>query len=181
MGTGEKKRLFLLGYMGAGKTTIGKMLAKKLKWSFLDVDKFIENRYHQTIAAIFEEKGEAGFREIEYRTLNEICNFENVVISTGGGLPCFFDNMNLMNQNGITVYLKTQINDLICRLNFNKQKRPLIKGKNLEELRDFVEMNLKKREPFYNQAQIIIDNQHFSTKEELNQWVEENIFPEVSL
>jgi len=169
----EKQRLFLVGYMGAGKTTTGRILAKKLNWSFIDVDTFIENRYRRTITAIFEEKGEAGFREIEREVLREICNFENVVISTGGGLPCFFDNMDLMNQNGITIYLKAEIDDLIHRLSFDKQKRPLIKGKSLEELRDFVEINLKKREPFYNQAQIVINTQHFSTKEDLNRWVEE--------
>ena len=173
METNEKMNLYLVGYMGTGKTTVGKLLAKKLNRSFTDVDTYIENRYHQTIAAIFEEKGEACFREIERRTLMEISGFENSVVSTGGGLPCFFDNMDLMNQIGITIYLKASVNDLLNRLNFNKLKRPLIKGKSLEELRDFIEMNLEKRESFYNRAKFIFNIPHFSTKKEMNQWVEE--------
>ena len=161
METSEKSKIFLIGYMGAGKTTIGKLLAKRLNWSFIDLDSFIENRYRRTIAAIFEEKGEAGFREIERRTLQEISSFENTVISTGGGLPCFFDNMDLMNKTGITIYLRAEVNELVGRLSFDKHKRPLIKGKNKEELREFVEINLKKREPFYNRAKIIFDVQNY--------------------
>ena len=169
----EERRLFIVGYMGAGKTTVGRLLAEKLKWSFIDMDGFIESRYHQTIAAIFETKGEADFREIERRSLHEISSFEKVVVSTGGGLPCFFDNMELMNRAGITIYLKADPTDLVNRLSLDKQKRPLIKGKNREELMDFVEASLEKREPFYNQAKFIFDFRHFSTKEEINQWVEE--------
>jgi shikimate kinase len=93
------KPFFLIGYMGSGKTTLGKQLAKKLNLQFVDMDLFIENRYHKSISEIFKEKGEDGFREIERRTLQEIAGFENVIISTGGGLPCFFDNMDLMNKS----------------------------------------------------------------------------------
>ena len=165
--------LYLVGFMGAGKTTVGKLLANKLDRSFTDVDAYIESRYRRTIADIFEKKGETGFREIERRALLEISEFGNFVVSTGGGLPCFFDNMDLMNQTGITIYLKTNVNNLLERLYFNKQNRPLIKGKSLEELRDFIETNLKKREPFYNQAKYIIRVPHFPDKKEINQWVEE--------
>lgn len=164
---------FLIGYMGAGKTTIGKLLAKKLNWQFIDVDSFIENRYHQTITAIFEKRGECGFRELERRTLEEISNFENVVISTGGGLPCFFDNMDLMNRKGVTIYLKSSAEDLINRLNTERQSRPLIRGKSIEELQYFVETNLEKREPFYNKSQLIFDVKNCSSKKEMNCWVEE--------
>jgi shikimate kinase len=173
METNVKLKLFLVGYMGAGKTTVGKLLAEKLNWSFIDVDWFIENRYCQPIATIFEEKGESGFREIERRTLVEISNFEKVVISTGGGLPCFFDNMDIMNRTGITIYLKSNVDKLIGRLDLDKQKRPLIKEKNLEELQDFVEKNLEKREPFYSRAKLILDVPHCSSKKEMNQWVDE--------
>jgi len=168
-------RIFLVGYMGAGKTTIGNLLAEKFNWSFLDIDCFIENRYHKTITAIFEEKGESGFREIEQRALQEICGFEKVVVSTGGGLPCFFDNMDLMNRKGKTIYLRASIEELIKRIDYNKQKRPLIKEKSSEELHDFVETSLKKRETFYNQAALIIDVPHFNTKEEMSLWLEELI------
>jgi len=173
METKEKPNLYLVGYMGTGKTTVGKLMAKKLNRSFTDVDEFIESRYNQTIASIFEERGEAGFREIEHRALQEICKFENAVVSTGGGLPCFFDNMDVMNRTGITIYLKASAEDLLHRISFNKQKRPLTNGKNPEELQNFVEANLKKREPFYNQARLIIDVPHCSTKEGVNQWVDD--------
>ena len=166
-------KLFLIGYMGAGKTTVGRLLAKKMNCPFIDVDCFIENRYHQTITKIFEEKGETGFREIEHRALLEISSYEKVVVSTGGGLPCFFDNMKLMNQTGITIYLKENTDELIKRLNSNKQNRPLIKEKNPEELQNFVETNLKIREPFYNQAKFIYEVKKCSTKQEMDQWIEE--------
>ena len=166
-------KLFLIGYMGAGKTTAGRLLAKKINYSFIDVDCFIENRYRQTIAEIFEEKGEAGFREIEHRVLLEISSYEKVVVSTGGGLPCFFDNMELMNQMGITIYLKNNRNELIKRLISKNQKRPLIKGKTPEELRIFIETSLNEREPFYNRARFIFEVKSCSTKQEMNQWVEE--------
>jgi len=165
--------IYLVGYMGTGKTTVGKLLAKKLRRSFIDVDEFIENRYRKTIAAIFEEKGEAGFRKIEHRALQEISSFENIVVSTGGGLPCFFDNMDLLNQTGITVYLRASVDELFDRLSADMQKRPLVKGKNADELRNFIETNLKKREPFYNQSHFIFDVRHCSTRKEMEQWVEE--------
>ena len=158
--------------MGSGKTTIGNLLAKKLNRSFTDVDEFIETRYQQTITEIFEEKGEGGFREIERQALNEISQFENGIVSTGGGLPCFFDNMKLMNQTGITIYLKANVNVLVNRLNSVKQKRPLIKGKSLEELQDFVDANLKKRESFYNQAKFIVDVPDSLKKKEMNRWID---------
>ena len=173
METNKKANLYLVGYMGTGKTTVGKLLAERLNRPFTDVDVFIENRHHQTITAIFEEKGEAAFREIERHALQEISEFENTVVSTGGGLPCFFDNMELMNRTGITVYLRACVDELVGRLSLGKQKRPLIKGKSAEELRDFVETNLKKREFFYNQAAIIFDVPHCYTKSEMNQRVEE--------
>jgi len=165
--------IYLVGYMGTGKTTVGKLLAKKLRQSFIDVDEFIENRYRRTIAVIFDEKGEAGFREIERRALQEIVSFENIVVSTGGGLPCYFDNMDLLNQTGITIYLRASVDELFDRLSVDMQKRPLVKGKSKEELRDFIETNLKKRELFYNQARFVFDVRHCSTKYDMNQWIEE--------
>ena len=169
----ENTNLYLVGYPGTGKTTVGRLLAKKLHLSFTDVDEFIENRYHKTITRIFEEKGESGFREIERRALQEISCFENIVVSTGGGLPCFFDNMDLMNRTGMTIYLKASVDDLIKRLSGDMQKRPLLKGKNAEELRDFIEENLRKREPFYSQSRFVIDILQCFTKKELENRVDE--------
>ena len=161
--------------MGAGKTTVGRLLAEKLNCAFIDIDCFIENRYRQTIVQIFEDKGETGFREIEHRVLAEICTYENVVISTGGGLPCFFNNMELMNQTGITVFLEENAEELIKRLNSNKHGRPLIKHKDPEELHDYVKTNLEIREPFYKQAKIIFNAKSCSSKHDMNQSVEELI------
>ncbi len=100
----EMKRVFLIGYMGAGKTTLGKALSKKSGLTFIDLDWYIEERYHKTIQQIFADHGEEGFREIEKNMLHEVSEFEDVIISTGGGTPCFFDNMDYMNSVGETVF-----------------------------------------------------------------------------
>ena len=92
------KSIIIIGYMGAGKTTVGKALAKELGVMFYDLDWYIETRMHKTVKEIFDEKGEEGFRIIEHNMLHEVAEFENVVVSCGGGTPCFFDNMDYMNQ-----------------------------------------------------------------------------------
>lgn len=154
--------------MGSGKTTIGKQLAKNLNLQFVDLDLFIENRYRKSISTIFKEKGEEGFREIERKALQEVAGFEDVIISTGGGLPCFFNNIHLMNQTGTTIYLKVSVEELTKRLNVCKHNRPLISDKTLEELKDFIELNLNKREEFYNKASLVFDAEGLTTKEDIN-------------
>ena len=146
-------RIFLIGYMGTGKTTLGKMLAKRLEMQFVDLDGYIERRFFKTIAQIFEEKGEEGFRKIEQAMLLEIADFENTIIAVGGGTPCFFDNMRVMNEKGLTVYLKTSPEALYKTLLKARMKRPLIKDKTDEELLAFVGESLAKREDFYARAQ----------------------------
>ena len=103
------RRIFLIGYMGAGKTTIGKVLAKELGMQFYDLDWYIEGRMHKTIPQIFAERGEEGFRQIEHNMLHEVAEFEDVIISCGGGTPCFFDNIDYLNQQGDVVYLKVEL------------------------------------------------------------------------
>lgn len=146
-------RIFLVGYMGAGKTTLGRALAKTLGLQFVDLDCYIEERYHKTISQIFADKGENGFRELEKRMLHEAGEFENVVISTGGGTPCFFDNMDYMKSQGTTVYLDVPVERLFIRLSIARHKRPLIKEKNDEELRAFISEQLEKREGYYRKAE----------------------------
>lgn len=146
-------RIFLIGYMGAGKTTLGRALAKELKIEFLDLDNYIEERLCKSISQIFAEKGEEGFRDIERRMLHEAGEFENVVISTGGGTPCFFDNIEYMNGQGTTVYLDVPVERLFIRLSIARSKRPLIKDKNDEELMAFITEQLAKRAPHYCKAQ----------------------------
>ena len=119
------RRIFLIGYMGAGKTTLGRALAKELGIQFIDMDSYIEARFCKTISKIFAEKGEEGFREIERRILHEVGEFEDVIISTGGGTPCFFDNVEYMNGQGTTVFLDVPEERLFIRLSIARSKRQL--------------------------------------------------------
>jgi shikimate kinase len=151
------KRIFLIGYMGVGKTTLGKELAAKLGYQFIDLDHYIQGRYQKTINEIFAELGEPQFREIESRLLKEVAQFEDIIISTGGGAPCFFDNINVMKENGLVIYLKTAPAMLVKRLYAGRDKRPLIKDKNEEELFDFISEGISKRESFYKQAQLTFE------------------------
>ncbi len=146
-------RIFLIGYMGSGKTTLGRALANEIGVPFIDLDHYIEKRYCKTIAQLFAEKGEEGFREIERRVLHEVGEFEDVIISTGGGTPCFFDNIEYMNRQGTTVHLDVPVERLFIRLSIARSKRPLIKDKNDEELRNFIVEQLDKRAPHYSKAQ----------------------------
>ena len=150
-------RIILIGYMGAGKTTVGRQLAKALDIPFYDLDWYIEMRYHRKVAEIFAEKGEEGFRDLERRMLHEAAEFENVVLSCGGGTPCFFDNMEYMNSLAETVYLKAAPEVLAMHLKMGKVERPLIKGKAPEELEQYIRESLEKREPFYNKAKHTLD------------------------
>ena len=147
------RRIFLIGYMGAGKTTLGRALAKELGIQFIDMDSYIEARFCKTISKIFAEKGEEGFREIERRMLHEVGEFEDVIISTGGGTPCFFDNVEYMNSQGTTVFLDVPEERLFIRLSIARSNRPLIKEKNDEELKSFITEQLAKRRPHYEKAQ----------------------------
>jgi shikimate kinase len=146
-------RIFLTGYMGAGKTTLGRALATEIGIPFIDLDHYIEKRYCKSIAQLFAENGEDGFREIERKMLHEVGEFEDVIISTGGGTPCFFDNIEYMNLQGTTVYLDVPVERLHIRLSIARSKRPLIKEKNDEELMTFIIEQLAKRAPHYSKAQ----------------------------
>lgn len=150
-------RIFLTGYMGAGKTTLGKAFAHEMNVQFIDLDWYIEERFHKTVGALFAERGEAGFRQLEQNMLHEVAEFEDVVISTGGGTPCFFDNMDYMNRMGKTVFLDVHTDVLFRRLRVAKQQRPILRGKADDELKTFIAEALAKRAPFYRQAQYVFD------------------------
>jgi shikimate kinase len=150
-------RIIIIGYMGAGKTTVGKALSKELGIPFYDLDWYIESRMHKTVPQIFAEKGEEGFRKIEYNLLREVAEFENVIISCGGGTPCFYDNVDYMNKQGKTIYLKATPEVLYGHLKMGKTVRPLLVGKSKEELLDFITEQLAKREPFYTKARYTLD------------------------
>jgi shikimate kinase len=149
-------RIYLVGYMGCGKSTIGRKVAEILGISFVDLDKYIEERYFRSVPAIFAEEGEERFREKERLSLLEVSQFENVIVGTGGGAPCFFDNMEVMNNNGITVYIAPDTVVLAARLLKSKNERPLLTGKSPAELIKFIDEALLKRAPFYEKAKIII-------------------------
>ncbi len=151
------KRIVLVGYMGSGKTTVGKALAKEVGLPFYDLDWYIETRMRKKVSQIFAEQGEEGFRRIERNMLHEVAEFEDVVISCGGGTPCFFDNMDYLNQQAQVVYLRCKPEVLRKHLLMGKGDRPLLKGKSAEELIDFIKTQLSAREPFYTQAQYTLD------------------------
>ena len=151
------RRIILIGYMGSGKTTVGKALSKETGMMFYDLDWYIESRMRKTVSQIFAEKGEEGFRKIEYNMLHEVAEFEDVIISCGGGTPCFFDNMDYLNQQGDVVYLKATPETLHKHLLMAKIERPLLKGKNTEELIAYITEHLEQREPFYQKARYTLD------------------------
>ncbi|WP_148371903.1 shikimate kinase [Bacteroides bouchesdurhonensis] len=160
-------RIFLTGYMGAGKTTLGKAFARKLNIPFIDLDWYIEERFHKTVGELFKERGEAGFRELERNMLHEVAEFENVVISTGGGAPCFFDNMEFMNRAGKTVFLDVHPDILFRRLRIAKQQRPILQGKQDDELKAFIVQALERRSSFYTQAQYVFNAEELEDRHQI--------------
>ena len=151
------RRIILVGYMGSGKTTVGKALSKETGMMFYDLDWYIESRMRKSVSQIFAERGEEGFRKIEYNMLHEVAEFEDVIISCGGGTPCFFDNMDYLNQQGDVIYLKATPETLYKHLLMAKIERPLLKGKSAEELIAYITEHLKERSQFYEKARYILD------------------------
>lgn len=149
-------KIYLIGYMGCGKSTLGRRLSKHLGLQFIDMDHYIEERNCKTIPQIFEEEGEAEFRKKERKALEELAQFTDIVIATGGGAPCFFDNIDQMNKSGKTIYMNIHPAILADRLLSSKTERPLIKGKSRDELVNFIDETLKKRNVFYTQAKFQI-------------------------
>ncbi|HKL71368.1 MAG TPA: shikimate kinase [Marinilabiliaceae bacterium] len=152
------KRLFLVGFMGSGKSTMGKLIAQELSWQFIDLDDYVENKAGESITSIFNNLGEEGFRKMEREALEEVIHLEEVVIATGGGIPCFYDNMEFMKLHGLVIYLKLSPKELCDRLLPIRSDRPLISNKSDEELLDFIEIKLAEREPFYSQANILAES-----------------------
>ena len=164
-------RIILIGYMGAGKTTLGRKLAEQLSVPFYDLDWYIETRMHSSVPKIFEERGENAFREIERNMLHEVAEFEDVVISCGGGTPCFFDNMDYMNGQGDTVYLKAEPQVLYNHLKMGRTERPLLKGKTEQQLLDHITQQLGERETFYNKARHIFEIDTLDTRDKIDDTV----------
>lgn len=153
---GPGGKLFLIGFMGSGKTHWGKIWAEKNGLAFYDLDEEIEKKNGKTIAAIFEKEGEEYFRQIETEVLHTFSEKQNCIIACGGGAACFNENMQWMNENGTTVYLSATLQYIFNHVIDGQHKRPLIKKLNQAELLFFIQQKLKEREPFYNQAKFIL-------------------------
>ena len=157
-------RVFLIGYMGVGKTTFGKKLASRLMLKFIDLDNFIETKEGADIPQIIENKGEAHFRVLEEKYLKELCDLEDVLVSTGGGTPCFFQNMELINSSGRSVFLSLNEKTLLKRLLNGRASRPIISDLSDHELEGFIQKHLKSRLPYYHKAHITFDVMHLNAK-----------------
>ena len=142
--------------MGSGKTTVGRHLAKLLNYEFVDLDHLFEEKYHLSVFDFFEKYDEDAFRKIESKLIDEVSTKSNLVISTGGGAPCFFDNMDKMKKAGIVVYLQMAVKSLAHRLSNAKKVRPILKNLSEDELISFIENQLDKREVFYKQANMTV-------------------------
>lgn len=150
-------RIFIVGYMLSGKSTIGKRLARLLNYKFIDTDQAIEQQYKLSVSDIFKKYGEEVFRTLEKQMINTLKEEENIVISTGGGFVCFNDNMKWVKENGISIYLKLTPEAIISRNKVAKRPRPLLQNKTDEELLNFIKQTLKEREVYYQQSDFIFN------------------------
>jgi shikimate kinase len=153
-------RIYLIGFMGSGKTTAGKKLAHKLGFEFMDLDQMIESKCKVSITTLFEKYDEHVFRILEHETLAETAAITQAVIATGGGTPCFYDNLNWMKVHGITIYLQLEPGTLNHRLQASRKVRPLLKGKADTEIQAYVITKLAERESYYRQADITVKGEN---------------------
>ena len=164
--------LFIIGYMASGKTTFGRALARRTGMRHIDLDFYIEQRFHSTVRDIFAQKGEAEFRRIEGAMLREVGEMTDVVISCGGGTPCFGDNMDYMNRNGLTVCLQADDDVIADRVIQGGNKRPLMAGKPREEIIETIHRHMEQRKPFYDRAAIIISGNELENRGQIEHTVE---------
>lgn len=150
-------KIYLIGYMYSGKTVVAHHLARALGYQFVDLDQYFESQLKTSIPIFFQRYGEKAFRILEQKMLHDTEKLDNIVIATGGGTPCYFDNMEWINANGISVYLQSDVDLTIRRLIPSKKKRPILQNKSPEELRTFIREQLAQRMPFYTQAQYTFD------------------------
>ena len=151
------QRVFLIGFMGAGKSTIGKYVARDMGWNFIDMDRLFEKEQGCTISQFFAEKGEAAFRQEETKLLSRLAKENMVIVSTGGGTPCSDENIRIMRESGEVIYINVEPEILCKRLSTAKASRPLIANKSDEELLSFIQSKLAERDKYYRQATIIVD------------------------
>lgn len=148
-------RIYLIGYMYSGKTTVGHKLATRLGYQWIDLDQMLETTFHTTVPIFFKRYGEEAFRKIEQKLLHSTAELDNIVISTGGGTPCHFDNIEWMNLHGTSVYFDVTIETLLRRASQSKKPRPILAGMTEEERSLYVRQQLSQRLPYYQKANII--------------------------
>lgn len=153
----EFQRIYLVGFMGSGKSYTGKRIARELNWQFADLDDLLEAQMGMSIADYFRQQGEATFRQQESELLRQSIRFEKTVIACGGGTPCFFDNMDWINANGLSIYLNTDPHLIAQRLQSEMEKRPLLQGLSKEGLLSFVQEKIKPREVYYRKADLTLE------------------------
>ena len=153
----DKMRIFIIGFMGSGKSTWGRMIAEKMGLTFYDLDEMIEKRVNLKINNIFERKGESYFRKIEAVALRELYVQDNFVLACGGGTPCYYDNMSFINSQGVSVWMNTPKQIMATRLLEEAENRPLIRNLSPSKLQEFIDDKLEERLQYYNQAQLVID------------------------
>lgn len=154
-------RIYIVGYMGAGKTTAARRLAQRMGWEVVDTDALFEEKYKISVNDFFNKYDEPLYRKLESEVLKATESLDHVVVSTGGGTACFFDNMDWMNQHGLTVFLRISPQAAVDRVIHSRHKRPLVEGKSEEELTEFVNQHYASRLPFYEQARITAKSENF--------------------
>lgn len=167
--------LFIVGYMASGKTTFGRALARKSGFQHIDLDFYIEQRFHATVKDIFATKGESEFRRIESAMLREVGEMNDVIVSCGGGTPCFGDNMDYMNSRGLTVCLQASEGVIADRIIEAGNKRPLMAGKSKQQVIDTLREHMAVRKPFYDKAKLIISGDRLDTKSQIAETVDDFI------
>lgn len=160
-----EKHVILVGFMGAGKSTVGKLLAETIGVPFIDSDEWIADKEQATVTEIFATKGEAYFRQLEKAFLDQLAHEQPAIVAVGGGLPCFGDNMLKLKELGLVVYINTSLQTLTQRLKNDRQNRPLLAAVKDEELFRFAEDLISVRKVFYKMAHVIVPNESNKPKE----------------
>jgi shikimate kinase len=149
--------IYLIGFMGSGKSTAGKRVASLLRWRFADIDQMVEQKEGMKVPEIFSARGEEYFRKAESAALTEVSGRTRTVVACGGGTPCSMENLQVMKSTGVTVYLKLPVENLVSRLSRCGNDRPLLRNSDPGELTGRVSSLLGERSHWYEQADLIID------------------------
>lgn len=165
--------VILVGYMASGKTTLGRALARRTGMQFIDLDFYITQRFRRSVAELFAERGEEGFRRLEASMLREVCEFDNAVISCGGGTPCFCGNMDYMLSRGVTVWLEASEDVTVRRIREAHKERPLMAGKDDAAIRETMRGHMEVRRPFYSRARLHCSGDMLESVAEISSTVEE--------